>query len=747
MMNDSMDESLLDQSDDTHSATVSEGGGEVVDLHGLLDLGGEESDLTKEINRVGDENISDLTEVEGAGSMPAHRTDPPPEAEVVTIENVGMENEGPKGNQGTLDHLPTPSMVIVSEKLLGLKGTQLEKARDLLNVPFKGPPAMKTQAPTVTAAHGGQKTSGGTEHDLGSINGVGGGNLQGKGGAQVYQSEDIRCKLYTNRKGELVPPSIKGPTVTSVLCAAPVADNLMIGADDVPVGDGVEAEDHRGGRASVDDEDDDESEEDDESAFVTPQNSPIRVGSKAKPANVKTAAQLETMRAKKKRKAVAQKARRAAVRADKANAARLATLLQNLAPMEPRAPEGEGVAVQKPPPGGTLKRSAIPLSSTLSKRSKVDTSPAALGLSRYLSGVSPLAETQQGAQHNPLYRHGSVSVSLLKSFALQVRAHKPPLKDDPLQGHPSDVWRDEHGLLMLELDQTNSMVGPATATARQRSGDDLQGRLLFFSSSLLSFGRRIDRGLDYRCALCLSAHTPLPKSHVVLMSGSELLAAPGLPFNIRRPNIVSDAIPVVHPQQCWDTLMVNGGLRSDPFKVAQAIYGSYQGGLCFLLDVGTQPVVHGESAASVSTRLCELARKLILSLRSNTKGTTRVICLPPQLHLGDLALAQNQIPSGPHNALVLSQLLELKQFIDSRNCDRLGRQDRTSPLHTWSDLFSSLQPQLTRDPMNRIVGKVQAVASPGAVEDDGVLHLKPDYLHASLSNLVAFTVAHSWCSW
>ena len=60
MMNDSMDESLLDQSDDTHSATVSEGGGEVVDLHGLLDLGGEESELIKEINRVGDENISDL---------------------------------------------------------------------------------------------------------------------------------------------------------------------------------------------------------------------------------------------------------------------------------------------------------------------------------------------------------------------------------------------------------------------------------------------------------------------------------------------------------------------------------------------------------------------------------------------------------------------------------------------------------------------------------------------------------------
>ena len=210
---------------------------------------------------------------------------------------------------------------------------------------------------------------------------------------------------------------------------------------------------------------------------------------------------------------------------------------------------------------------------------------------------------------------------------------------------------------------------------------------------------------------------------------------------------MSDVIPVVHPQQCWDTLMVDGELRSDPFKVAQSTYGTYQGGLCILLDMGTQPVEHGESAASAFARLCDLARKLVQCLRPQTKGTTRVICLPPLLYLGDLALALNQIPSGPHNVLVMSQLLELKQSIDSRNSERLGSWDRTSPFHTWSDLFSSLQPELSRDSMNRIVGKVQAVANPGVVVDNGVLHLKPDYLHASLSNLVAFTVAHSWCSW
>ena len=187
---------------------------------------------------------------------------------------------------------------------------------------------------------------------------------------------------------------------------------------------------------------------------------------------------------------------------------------------------------------------------------------------------------------------------------------------------------------MLELDPTNSLVGPATATVRQRSGDDLQGRLLFFSSTLLSYGRRIVRGSEYHCSLCKSAHIPQSESLVVLMTGNELIASAGLPYNIRRPNIASDGIPWIHPQQCWDTLMVNGELRSDPFLVAQAIYGSFQGGLCFMVDMGAQPLEHGESGASVIRRLCELVRKLVQSLRSKTKGTTRALVLPPRWQPG-----------------------------------------------------------------------------------------------------------------
>ena len=123
--------------------------------------------------------------------------------------------------------------------------------------------------------------------------------------------------------------------------------------------------------------------------------------------------------------------------------------------------------------------------------------------------------------------------------------------------------------------------------------------------------------------------------------------------------------------------------------------------------------------------------------------------MPPLQHLGagNQALALNQRPSGPHSLLVSSQLNELKGFIDLRNCERLQNGDRKSPLHTWSNLFSVLQPELARDSMNRVVSKVQVVVSPGVVEDNGVLHLHPNYLFNCITNLVTFVGTHPWCSW
>ena len=234
------------------------------------------------------------------------------------------------------------------------------------------------------------------------------------------------------------------------------------------------------------------------------------------------------------------------------------------------------------------------------------------------------------------------------------------------------------------------------------------------------------------------------------MTGSEAIASAGLPFNIRNANIVSDDIPWTHQTQCWDTLLVSGELRSDPYKVAQGVYGSFQGDLCFILDMGAQPVEHGEGASSVIRRLSELVRKLVHDLRpGNWKGKTRVLVLPPLQHLGagGQALVLNQRPSGPHSLLVSSQLNELKGFIDLRNCEALQNGDRNTPLHSWSNLFSVLKHEQSRDSMNRVVSKAKVVVSPGVVEDNGYLCLHPNYLFNCICNLVTFVGNHPWCSW
>ena len=60
--------------------------------------------------------------------------------------------------------------------------------------------------------------------------------------------------------------------------------------------------------------------------------------------------------------------------------------------------------VQEPPIGGTLKKHAGPPANPTAKKSKLDASPMAQKLARYLSVEFPFVDTHQGAQHNTIFR-------------------------------------------------------------------------------------------------------------------------------------------------------------------------------------------------------------------------------------------------------------------------------------------------------------------------------------------------------
>ena len=208
----------------------------------------------------------------------------------------------------------------------------------------------------------------------------------------------------------------------------------------------------------------------------------------------------------------------------------------------------------------------------------------ALEQARYLAVEYPFSAVHTGGQHNPIYRHGPIPIKTLKGIAHSYSAITSGAKKGQSEpsGPPSDPWCDGTGLLLLSLDKTNqSVVGPATATAMERSGV-LPPELTFFSSKLLSHGQRIACGTSYSCRLCQTSHLPVTKSQTVFVTASELLGAAGLPYIIGLPSSAKVEIPKVSPLQCWDSLVLLGGLGSDPFKIIQEIYGSFQGDLTLI---------------------------------------------------------------------------------------------------------------------------------------------------------------------
>ena len=451
---------------------------------------------------------------------------------------------------------------------------------------------------------------------------------------------------------------------------------------------------------------------------------------------VRTPAQLAAKAAKRRRR----RDRHLASKAASKEAAELAVPLENLEVSEGARPTA--------PNGGERKRTSV-ASGPPAKKSKLESSPAARDLAGWIAGEFDFSQFSEAAKHSPIHRHGPIALVPLRNLALNYSALKEGRREfDISLVEPSAVLHDEHGLLLLSLTgPSQSLVCPVRASKEERSGFQPLPDLRFFSSEVMAYGQRVARGKQYRCTQCQSSHIPLPRFKTVLVTGSEVIAAAGLPISLTLPGADHEHIPWVSPEQCWDSVWVLGGLLSDPFKVLQAIYGLHHGGLVFLLDLGTLPLVTGESASSVFTRLNELVYKLVQSLRSRNKGYTRVFVLPPVIHMGHEALALNQVAIGPFNNLVFAQLLELQLFIDRRNCESMGGYMST-PLQRWGELVSTKFSQMSRDSMDRIVGKVNVRVNPSATLGvEGVLHLRPEYLHTTVSTLVAFVAAHPRASW
>ena len=396
------------------------------------------------------------------------------------------------------------------------------------------------------------------------------------------------------------------------------------------------------------------------------------------------------------------------------------------------------------PETGKKRAADAPPASTPVKKSKLANSLLASKLADYRARVASFSDfsSNEGSRGFFFSRHVPIDLPTLRGIAHTLGPYQDDHSEVIAPNHPTEAIQDVDGLLTLALSGTGT-VSAVSVTGDERSGAVRPSQPTFFSSEIFDLGRRISCGANFRCIQCQSSHTPMNKTKIVLVTGSEVVASAGLPISLSLPSAPQVEIQKVSPEQCWDSVWVLGGLRADPFKVCKAIYGNYQGSLVVLLDLGTLPVMHGESAASVNTRLIALEQRLVQSLRYSAKGSTRVLVLPPLFHLGDQELALHQTPPRPITKLVLSQLLELKRLINANNSE-ITRAANT-PLHTWGEFVSTVTSELCVDGMGRTTHEVRVRQPPTTVEGTGgVLHLKPDSLHNMVRSLVAFVGCLPW---
>ena len=406
-----------------------------------------------------------------------------------------------------------------------------------------------------------------------------------------------------------------------------------------------------------------------------------------------------------------------------------------------------GGTKQSFPLGTGSKRAADSASAASSglKKPKLEDCAIAQSLASYLKTEGGNSATS-GTRSNSFFSHGPITVPELRSFAHTLHdLHQDNRRVPPLV-HPSDALMDADGLLTLQLGPDQSSVSLVEVSRKQRSGDVPTTHPTFYASGLFSLAGQIQDGSSFQCCKCRSSHWPVPKTKIVFVTHSEVLAASGFPNSLTNPSATTSEVNPTSPQECWDTVWVLGGLMSDPAKIIKSLYGSFVGELVIFLDLGTLAIKHGESASSVMDRLVQLCGYLVNSLRFKAKGNTRVLVLPPLIHLGDKELALHQEPTQPATKLALKESLELKHFIDIHN--RGVAEMMRSPLQTWGDFASSVITEVGQDAMLRTVHEVKVRVAPTSLEgEDGALHLQPASIHNMVQSLVAFAMTHPYATW
>ena len=391
-----------------------------------------------------------------------------------------------------------------------------------------------------------------------------------------------------------------------------------------------------------------------------------------------------------------------------------------------RAAQGRAPPPVTQPPQAQKRKSPAELQTSGPKLSKPSPTSAAALCSRWLDSGNP-SDIAPGS--DLIDRHGPVTfqdLSLFSSVRRGLQGRNEVAWEGPDSPSPIIQPTQPHGL-RLHVMGTDGLVTPAPAAVQSavRRGEVPTDRFCLHSTRIIEMQRSVDLDENPPCSICSHPHLSKPPVLNVLVCSNEAVASVGIPQIITAQGIPQAKLPEFVPGDCFEVLMIGGGLEASPRDVIDRVYGKCRLPINFIINLGGDAVRQGESSKAVFSDLMRLKGFLLQDFRRNLWVPTKVLFTSPLQWAGEQHLFLDIPPQRPLSYSQRSELYSLARQIETHN-DSLVTNSASlrCSLPRWCEFVTSKQESVVPGNFGRVRTIVQPVAKPSVIAtSDGGLHL------------------------
>ena len=377
------------------------------------------------------------------------------------------------------------------------------------------------------------------------------------------------------------------------------------------------------------------------------------------------------------------------------------------------------------------RKSPAELQTSGPKLSRPSPTSAAAQCSRWLDNGNP----SDIAPGSDLFdRHGPVTyqeLSLFSSVRRGLQGRNEVAWEGPNSPSPIIQPDQPHGL-RLHVMGTDGLVTPAPAEVQSavRRGEVPTDRFCLHSTRIIEMQRSVDLDEHPPCSICSHPHLSKPSVLNVLVCSNEAVASVGIPQIITAQGMPQAKLPEFVPGDCFEVLMICGGLEASPRDVIDRVYGKCRLPINFIINLGGDAVRQGESSKSVFSDLMRLKGFLLQDFRRNLRVPTKVLLTSPLQWAGEQHLFLDSPPLRPLSYSQKSELYSLAKQIETHN-DSLVTNSASlrCSLPRWCEFVTSKQESVVPGNFGRVRTIVQPAAKHSVIAaSDGGLHLRKSAL-------------------